>query len=168
MSWYGSTVILSGFVCQLDSSWSYHRERSLLWGNVSMRSSCKAFSQLVIKGGRARCGWCHPWAGSLGFYKKARWASQGRQASSISPWPLHQLLLPDPVLTSFDDEQQCGSVSLINPFLPNLLLGHDAGIQTLTKKTVIQIYQWSKAKLKVNSYKCRKLMFHKGSLVEKW
>jgi hypothetical protein len=42
-----------------------------LGGNASMRSSCKAFSQLVIKGGRAHCGWCHPWAGSLGFYKKA-------------------------------------------------------------------------------------------------
>jgi hypothetical protein len=33
------------------------------------------------------------------------------------------------------DEQQHGSVSRINPFLPNLLLGHDvcAGIETLTK-----------------------------------
>jgi hypothetical protein len=35
------------------------------------------------------------------------------------------------------DEQQCGSVSQINPFLLNLLLGHDvcAGIETLTKTT---------------------------------
>jgi hypothetical protein len=33
------------------------------------------------------------------------------------------------------DEQQYGSVSRINHFLPNLLLGHDvcAGIETLTK-----------------------------------
>jgi hypothetical protein len=33
------------------------------------------------------------------------------------------------------DEEQYGSVSQINPFLPNLLLGHDvcAGIETLTK-----------------------------------
>jgi hypothetical protein len=33
------------------------------------------------------------------------------------------------------DEQQYGSVSRINPFLPNLFLGHDvcAGIETLTK-----------------------------------
>jgi hypothetical protein len=40
-----------------------------------------------------------------------------------------------PVLTAFGDEQQCGSVSWINPFLPNLLLGYDvcAGIETLTK-----------------------------------
>jgi hypothetical protein len=37
------------------------------------------------------------------------------------------------------DEQQYGSVSPINPFLPNLLLGHDvcAGIETLTKTILI-------------------------------
>jgi hypothetical protein len=33
-------------------SWSYHRERSFSWRNASMRSNCKAFSQLVIKGER--------------------------------------------------------------------------------------------------------------------
>jgi hypothetical protein len=44
--------MLAGFVCQLDSGWSHHRERSLSWGNASMRSSCKAFAQLVIKGER--------------------------------------------------------------------------------------------------------------------
>lgn len=44
--------VLTGFVCQLDTGWSYHRERSFSWGNVSMRSSCGAFSQLVIKGKR--------------------------------------------------------------------------------------------------------------------
>ena len=32
-----------------------------------MRCSCKAFSQLVIKGGKAHCGWCHPLAGRLEF-----------------------------------------------------------------------------------------------------
>jgi hypothetical protein len=61
--------VLAGLECQLDTSWSYHRERSLPSGNASMRSSCEAFSHLVIKGGKAHCGWCHPWAGSLGFYK---------------------------------------------------------------------------------------------------
>ena len=25
------------------------------------------FSQLVIKSGRAHCGWCHPWAGNPGL-----------------------------------------------------------------------------------------------------
>jgi hypothetical protein len=90
--------------------------------------------------GRSPCGWDHLWAGSLGFYKKAGWASQGKQASKEHPsmasasapasWPAWV-----PVLISFGDEQQYGSVSQINPFLPNLLLGHDvcAGIETLTK-----------------------------------
>ena len=49
-------VVLVGFVCQLDTSWSYHRERSFSWGNASMKSSCKAFSQLVIKGERPLVG----------------------------------------------------------------------------------------------------------------
>jgi hypothetical protein len=49
-------------------------------------------------------------------------------ASVPASWPAWV-----PVLTSFGDEQQYGSVSRINPFLPNLLLGHDvcAGIETL-------------------------------------
>ena len=38
-------------LCQLDTGWSYHSERSFSWGNASRRSSCKAFSQLVIKWG---------------------------------------------------------------------------------------------------------------------
>jgi hypothetical protein len=95
---------------------------------------------ITDQGGRAHCGWCHPWTGSLRFYKKVTWASQGKQASKEHPsmasasapafWPAWV-----PVLTSFGDEQQHGSVSWINPFLPNLLLGHDvcAGIETLTK-----------------------------------
>jgi hypothetical protein len=41
---------------QLGSGWSYHRERSFSWGNTSMISSCKAFSQLVIKGGGGLVG----------------------------------------------------------------------------------------------------------------
>jgi hypothetical protein len=37
------------------------------------------------------------------------------------------------------DEQHYGSVSRINPFLPNLFLGHDvcAGIETLTKTVLL-------------------------------
>ena len=61
-------TVLAGFVCPLDTGWSYHRERSFIWVNASMGSSCKAFSQLVIKGkDPGHCGWCYPWAGSLGF-----------------------------------------------------------------------------------------------------
>jgi hypothetical protein len=145
-------LILAGFVCQLDTSWSYHKERSLPWGNASMISSCKAFSQLVIKGGRAHCGWCHSWAGSLVFYKKASWARQRKQASKWHPsmasasapasWPAWV-----PVLTSFGDKQQYRSVSWINPFLPNLLLGHDvcAVIETLkidTSTMSIPVTTW--------------------------
>jgi hypothetical protein len=37
-------------LCQLDTGRSYHREMSFSWGNASTRSSCKTFSELVIKG----------------------------------------------------------------------------------------------------------------------
>jgi hypothetical protein len=37
-------------------SWSYHRVRSFIWGNASMRYNCQAFSQLVIKGERPLVG----------------------------------------------------------------------------------------------------------------
>jgi hypothetical protein len=48
--------VLAGFVCQLDTGWGYPKERNFSWGNASMRSSCKAFSQLVIKGERSLVG----------------------------------------------------------------------------------------------------------------
>jgi hypothetical protein len=90
----------------------------------------------VIKGERPLVGGTIPGLVVLGSIREQ--AEQGRGSKpvkNIPPWPLHQLLLPD--LTSFGDEQQYGSVSRINPFLPNLLLGHDvcAGIETLTKTT---------------------------------
>jgi hypothetical protein len=130
-------------LCQLDTGWSYHRERSLSWGKVSMRSSCGAFSQLVIKAvGPLVVGTISGLVilGSIRKQAEKKKASQGKQASKKHPsmtsasapasWPAWV-----PVLTSFGDKQQYGSVSQINPFLPNLLLGHDvcAGIETLTK-----------------------------------
>jgi hypothetical protein len=48
-------AVLASFVSTWHS-WSYHRERSFSWGNASMRSNCKAFSQLVIKGERPLVG----------------------------------------------------------------------------------------------------------------
>ena len=33
--------VLADFVCQLDTSWSYHIEKSLPWGNTSVISRCK-------------------------------------------------------------------------------------------------------------------------------
>jgi hypothetical protein len=37
------------------------------------------------RAGPAHCVWCHPWTGSLGFYKKASWASQGKPANKQHP-----------------------------------------------------------------------------------
>jgi hypothetical protein len=48
--WLKAKALYWLVLCQPDASWSYHRERSFSWGDASMRSSCKAFSQLVIKG----------------------------------------------------------------------------------------------------------------------
>jgi hypothetical protein len=49
------------------------------------------------------------------------------------------------VLTSFSDEQQCGNESWINPFLPNLLIGHDVLSRNRNPKTVYEqagLCQW--------------------------
>ena len=120
------SIVLAHFIRQLDTSWRYHRERSLSWGNASTRPRCKAFYQLVIKGGGPSLLWV---VSSLGwFYKRASWVSQGNQASNISPWPLHQVLLPD--LFEFQYwlplvmNSNVGNMSWINPFLPILLFGH--------------------------------------------
>jgi hypothetical protein len=137
-------------VCQLGTRWSYHRERSLPWGNAFMRSSCKAFSQLVIK-----------WEGPIvigansglvvlgSIRKQAEQVRGSKPVSSTLPWLLYPLLPPssypvwDPVLTSFGDEQQCGSVSWINPFLPILLLGHDVLCRNKNPKMVgICVFCW--------------------------
>jgi hypothetical protein len=57
-------VVLAGFVCQLDTGWSYHRKELQvrkclheiqLWGIFSISD----------QGGKAPCEWYHPWAGSL-------------------------------------------------------------------------------------------------------
>jgi hypothetical protein len=81
-----------------------------------MRSSCKAFSHQV---GRAQpiVGGATPGLVALGSIRKqAEQARRSKPVSSTPPWSLHQLLPPSfcpvrvPVLTSFGDEQQCGSV----------------------------------------------------------
>ena len=83
-------------LCQLDTGWSYHRERSFSWGNASMRSSCKAFSQLVIKGERPLVGGTISGLVVLGSIREqAEQARGGKPVKNIPPWPLHQLLLPD-------------------------------------------------------------------------
>ena len=91
------------------------------------------------QGGRAPCEWDHLWAGSLGSIREQ--AEQARGSKPVKNIP-PCLCISSCFLTCLSsspdflgDEQQCGSVSRINPFLPNLPLGHDvcAGIETLTK-----------------------------------
>jgi hypothetical protein len=47
--------------------------------SIAPQSSCKAFTQLVIKGVRVHREWCHCLAGSLGLYKKGNRASHGKK-----------------------------------------------------------------------------------------
>jgi hypothetical protein len=61
-----------------------------------MRSNCKAFSQLVIKGGGSLVGGAIPGLVVLGSIREqAEQARGGKPVKNISLWPLHQLLLPD-------------------------------------------------------------------------
>jgi hypothetical protein len=60
-----------------------------------MRSSCKAFSQLVM-GGVGIVGDAIPGLIVLGsITKQTKQARESKPVSNIPPWPLHQLLLPD-------------------------------------------------------------------------
>jgi hypothetical protein len=62
-----------------------------------MRFSCKAFSQLVIKGGRAQpiVSEAIPRLVVLDSVRKqAEQARGSKPVSSTPPWPLHQLLPP--------------------------------------------------------------------------
>jgi hypothetical protein len=61
-----------------------------------MKSSCKAFSQLVIKVGGPLVGGAISGLGSLGSIREqAEQARGSKPVKNISPWLLHQLLLPD-------------------------------------------------------------------------
>jgi hypothetical protein len=55
-----------------------------------MRSNCKAFSQLVIKGERSLVGGAISGLVCLEFYKRL-----SKPVMNIPPWLLHQLLLSD-------------------------------------------------------------------------
>jgi hypothetical protein len=60
-----------------------------------MRSSCKAFSQLVIKGEGPLVGGTIPGMVVLGSISEQAEQARGRKpVRNIPPWPLHQLLLP--------------------------------------------------------------------------
>jgi hypothetical protein len=61
-----------------------------------MRSSCKAFSQLLIKWGGPTVDSVIPGLVVLGSIREqAEQARGSKPVKNIPPWPLHQLLLPD-------------------------------------------------------------------------
>jgi hypothetical protein len=61
-----------------------------------MRSSCKAFSQVVIKVGGLHVDGAIPELVVLGsIIEQAEHARGNKPVSNIPPWPLYQLLLPD-------------------------------------------------------------------------
>jgi hypothetical protein len=61
-----------------------------------MRSNCKAFSQLVIKGERPLVGGNISGLVVLGSIREqAEQARGGKPVKNILPLPLHQILLPD-------------------------------------------------------------------------
>jgi hypothetical protein len=106
---------------------------------MEKKSSCGTFSQLVIKGERPLVGGTISELGVLGSIREQAEQARGSKPVRTS---LHGFCISSCFLTCLSsspdflgDEQQCGSVSRINPFLPNLHLGHDvcAGIKTLTK-----------------------------------
>jgi hypothetical protein len=61
-----------------------------------MRSNCKAFSQLLIKGERPLVGGTISGLVVLGSIREqAEQARGSKSVKNIRPWPLHQLLLSD-------------------------------------------------------------------------
>ena len=61
-----------------------------------MRSNCKAFSQLVIKGERPLVGGTISLRVALGSIREQAEQARGcKPVKNIPLWPLHQLLLPD-------------------------------------------------------------------------
>lgn len=100
--------------------------------------------------GPTNCGWCYPWDGVLGFYKKAGRASHGEKGNR----PAHQFLplsscpvcIPAP--TSFSDGLWCGIVIQINSFFPNLFsvvpFYHSNVINTVTFFAInVHLVHWT-------------------------
>ena len=85
--------VLAGFV----STWhKLELSQSFSWENASMRSSCKALYQLVIKKGGPLVGGVISGLVVLSFIRKqAEQTRRRKPVSNIPPWPLYQLLLPD-------------------------------------------------------------------------
>jgi hypothetical protein len=94
-----SQTVLADFVYQLDTGSSYHKEKSFSSINAYVISSFGAFSQLVIK-----CEISHHCLttivvmSSLGLgsiRKQTEQARGSKSGSNITPWPIHEIQLPD-------------------------------------------------------------------------
>jgi len=106
-----------------------------------MRSSCKAFFQLVIKGGGLLVRGTIPGLVVLGSIREqAEQARGSKPVSNIPPWPLHQLLLPDlrvPVLTSLVMNSNVEVKAQLSPqkLSSSLNMYYSMGIHTHTTYT---------------------------------
>ena len=113
---------------------------------IKLNASLEGTVSIVIGRGGPSPLWVVPTLGWLGSIRKmAEHVMRSKPVSSTLPWPPHQLLPPGscpvwvPVLTSFDDEQQYGSISQRNPFLSNLVFSYVfiATMETLTLTWII-------------------------------
>jgi hypothetical protein len=85
--------IYNGFLCWLVLCVNLTQVEVITEKGASMRSSCRAFSQLVIKWEGPIVGGAIPGLVVLGSIRKQAEQARGRKpVSNILPWPLHQLL----------------------------------------------------------------------------
>jgi hypothetical protein len=83
-------------LCQLDTAGVIIEKGASVEEMPPMRSNCKAFSQLVIKGERPLVGGTISGLVVLGSIREQADQARGsKPVKNIPPWPLHQLLLPD-------------------------------------------------------------------------
>jgi hypothetical protein len=83
-------------LCQLDTAGVITKKGASVEEMPPLRSNCKAFSQLVIKGERPLVGGAISGLVVLGSIRKqAEQAREGKPVKNIPSWPLHQLLFSD-------------------------------------------------------------------------
>lgn len=111
----------------------------------SIRSSNRVFSLVIAGKGLTHCRYtilpCN-WVGDIGSYKKAGLASHNEQTCYWHPCMAFVVLVSKilPCLnshpSSFRTELQCGSASLINPLILNLMWSWSfiTAIEMLTEK----------------------------------
>jgi hypothetical protein len=99
---YICTYIFYMFICVLASfvsTWhmlELSQRKELQLGKCFHEIQLWGIFSISDQGGRAPCGWCHLWAGSLSSIREQAEQTRGsKPVNNISPWLLHQLLLSD-------------------------------------------------------------------------